>query len=102
MNSASVIIVTDSRCGESAAFRDLEAFRQAMLACGWTTEEFENFLERDDADVHDADFAFPCEGAGIYVYENRGQYIYYTVFEDGTVKYRGAFDAPVHAATELD
>lgn len=96
MNSTSVIIVTDSRCGDSRAFNTLSEFRAAMIDCGWRDEEFDNFMNMD-ADVHEADLAFP----GIYVYEN-GQYIYYTVFEDGTVKYRGAFDAPVHAATELE
>lgn len=103
-----IIIVSDSRCGDSAAFRTMDEFRQTMLACSdWTEEDFQAFLDDEqEPEIHDAALVSELEDGGLYVcdkahntgygrYETR--HVYYRVWSDGSLRYLDTLDHPADA-----
>lgn len=69
---ATMIIVADARVGETSAFPTMDEFRAAMVACGWTSEDFDLFItdESDPAEVFEADFVrILDDGSWLYRYE---------------------------------
>lgn len=101
-----IIIVNDSRCGDSAAFRTMDEFRQAMLDCGWTDDEFQTVIDDETSEIHDAELVQELQNGGLYVYEeahNMGhgryetRYTYHLVLGDGSLRYADTLDHPADA-----
>lgn len=106
-----ILIITDERVGQNAVFRTMDDFRQAMLACGWTDDAFQAFLDDEqEPDINDSELVRELEDGGLYVCEkakNMGygryqtRYVYHRVWNDGSLRYIDTLDHPADAE-ELD
>lgn len=81
---STAIIVSDTRCGETAAFNDVADFRVAMLECGWSEQEFDAFMA-SDPQVYDATYVCTTvKGGKIYAVDG-GRKTYYAVYAGNDV-----------------
>ena len=88
-----IIIIADSRCGETSWFFNMQEFRVAMLKCNMTSEEFDSFMSdvEEPANVFEAELVRQLENGAIYVAEKwRGRYdvnyVYYRAYPGGELK----------------
>ena len=75
------ILVDDTRCGDSGVFHNLNAFRSEMLSCGWTSQEFQNFMadEQRPPEIYEIQLVRNFEDSGLYECKLPG--------EEGSIRY---------------
>lgn len=106
-----IIIVDDDRIGENGCFTSMDDFRQTMLACDdYWMENFDEFMEHENPEVHEAELVRQLADSGIYTYTHTrnmgyGRYqtvhIYYRAYPDGSIRFLVELNKPA-TDEELD
>lgn len=76
------IIVSDPRCGETAAFNDISKFKADMLECGWSEQDFDAFMA-SGPEVYEAEYVCHTTRAGAIYHVDAGRHTYYVVAAGG-------------------